>query len=280
MTERVYVLVVPSMPEDALSVHRQSAGVIENVAGNNTYGIAAADTEGLAVLKPEPVIGEPYIVWHSGSDYSYIGTYLTVDDRGLFALQTMLSRIDGSVYHTTHDDILRADDDAQLQWAALHTEQAETNDKPVETAAVLTRQTRLDSRWDSLDEALTEIADDEEWCSDFESIVKPLGFTGRRPDREFDVRVNVSFTVTDSATSGQMDRRLGDEYDLSDLTVSELRFDASAEITVRITARNADQAMEAIGRAEVEEKLESLTSSGIEVDEWEVRGADEAEDIS
>jgi hypothetical protein len=280
MTERVYVLVVPVAPEEELSVHRQSAGVIENVAGNNTFGIAAADAEGMAVLRPEPVAGEPYLVWRSGSDHSFIGTYLTADDRGLFALQTLLSRIEGSVYHSTHDDILRADDDAQLQWTALRTERAETADKPVVTAAVLTRQTRLQSRWDSLDEALTETADDEEWCSDFESIVRPLGFTGRRPDREFDVRVNVSFTMTDSTTSGQMDRRLSDEYDLSDLTVSELRIEASTEIMVRITARNGDQAMEAVGRAEVEEKLESLTGSTIEVDEWEVREADEAEDIS
>lgn len=172
-----------------------------------------------------------------------------------------------------------------VRWQDLRLEEPDSEKVANELRAAIAK---MNAQWDALNEALNEKANDQDWCSEFESIVQPLGFTGRVPENKcYTVDVNVTFThqVTYDDSSRDFDSHvrelLGGGSDLNSFT---LDIEASHTASIHISSdvvRDSNLCCEDCIKEYIDESLvqSALDDEGVwysSIEDYEVSSYEES----
>lgn len=139
----------------------------------------------------------------------------------------------------------------------------------------------MEERWETLSEALNEKADEQDWCSDFESVVRPLGLPGRtRMAYDVDVTVTIEYTLDESNTSTDFDRALSEEVGHE---IGHFSGTISVEIPITVHIGGVSDSDEAEGEVDSEHIEARLDAMGVSYDgivDWDVRSSSACHDTS
>lgn len=132
------------------------------------------------------------------------------------------------------------------------------------------------SEWERFNEVLNELADDHDFCSEYEGIIEPLGLSPR--NRDYSLEINVTFEATIESPSGMLDERISSDIDLS-VTTSEVRFTAEAKVWVERSGRDSDDAYGSVDSEDLEDRLRDQLSgcSNIDVTDWSLEDSTTAD---
>ena len=274
-------------PEEP-SVDRQEepeVATIENVLTNNTFGMGKANEDGRCVLNPEPVIGRHYLYWRTWSDSeSYLGTYVHAtpndeDNKNQRILgYRRVIRMGGNRSLHNSTDMVSMDGEIPdtLKWVEVATVKPELADDEAQQArrsALRISLNQLATGFSDLNEAMNEVAEEQSWCSEYEDIVRPLGFEGRESQkRDYNVEVKVTFTLEDESPSSRVDSYLNSAYGI-DVSADYVEIKGTVTFTIRASEMSSqDDARDYVDTDTVQEELDNLTSASVNVEDWSIEG--------
>lgn len=280
----------PETPEEP-SVDRQEeaeaeaeVATIENVLTNNTFGMGKANEDGRCVLNPEPVVGRHYLYWRTWSDSeSYLGTYVhaTPDNEEnknprILAYRRVIRMGGNRSMHNSTDMVSMEGDTETLKWVEVATAKPEPAAPDVQQgrrSSLRMTLDRLATGFSDLNEAMNEVAEEQSWCSEYEDIVRPLGFEGRESQkRDYNVEVKVSFTLEDESPSSRVDSYLNSAYGI-DVSADYVEIKGSVTFTIRASEMSGeDDARDYVDTETVQEELDSLTSASVSIEDWSIEG--------
>lgn len=251
-------------------------------------------------LDPEPVAGGQYVAWAKGwapGGFSVLlaccqndeGT-LTFTQSGHFAGRA------GVVEHvgTPGSWILTLQNlKTDYHWVKAVPSKPEHDPEAPVNSQIHNRLTVLNERKDTYSDALNELAEDNGWCSEFESVVQTLGFPGRdEMAKDYSVELEVTFSMTDSGPSSWMDRRVETEVfsdNVSSLSLTEMTFEGTLHFTMTVEGvkpvrgsaslheRIQAAIKESLSETRIESALDDLLPGSTSVSSWEIRGFEEDE---
>lgn len=281
----------PEEFSEEASVDRQdtepAVETIENAVTNNTHGMAEADDEGRAVLRPTPEIGGRYLYWHRYSEEAFLGTYVErhlgeAKKTGQFLAAHRVFRVGTEVRVVNSSDYI-TDPVATEDYLWV---KAKTGTLPEPDAETLEgRKSRLRQQltalavtFTDLNEQMNELADEHEWCTEYEDIVKPLGFEGRESKlRNYEVEVQATIRIEDESPSSRLDNQLESEFGIS---MSASSIEVTADVTVYITVEDqpdAESAENYIDSDVVYSHIDNETTASFELVDYVVQTAREAD---
>jgi hypothetical protein len=283
-------LILSEVDETAAVV--AAATYMDNTTEGHTLGKAHLEENGRVHIDPPKVPGEMYLTWYNGNDWYRDHAMLqvaTADER-LVSLGYFNRGVDGNVYY--HDDIwadVRGPGwgaDTTMHWAKVAMTDPDVNETTsTERAGVLTTQAEESHEaFENLNDALNELARQQSWCGEYERTMDAIGMRHRRsggrvpfdPDNltdapterhAYDVEFTVDVTIRDDSPSYRVTNMLESEY--SAYSVSELRFDASINVTVRgIVADNEEQAEESVTQSQISDELDGMIEGEFEINDY------------
>lgn len=138
------------------------------------------------------------------------------------------------------------------------------------------RIAEMDRFWDSWSEAMNEVAEDDNWCEEYEAVVIPLGFPGReRRERDWTVRgwaiADIEIDSPPSAVDRAVSNYVGTHFEIGSMTVHGV----SVHWSMSVRATTEDEAGDQISSDEVEECLRNSYEGSFDVSDW---GVDEVEE--
>ena len=256
----------------------EEAGGVQTVDASEdgpAMGWARDEGEGRALVRPEPVQGEHYVLWNANSqNVAFLGVFVGGSVMNSF---TQLDRTDGGIRAENRFAALYTNLE-DLRWAPARRKQAERKDPTDEEqrAAIATLRDTLaekQARLSALNEALNEKAKEQNWCSEYEGVIEPLGLEPREQNKDWDVEVEVEFRLTDNSPSSQMDERLDSEYGIA-IVSSSVEVYGKATVTVRVEDQpdDDDEISESIDTDMVENALCGAVGSSVDLDvsDWTI----------
>jgi hypothetical protein len=248
-----------------------------------TRGLAEADADGRVLLNPELEVGGMYLYWTAGrewTDGSIVEGRIVRDITdgapafshvGYWTMERFNGEL-GPYFYTSRRTVLDPDDEYPKNWAKLALTTPEpTNTDTLVWSAMLSREAQLFSEFNA---ATNTLAEENEWCSEYEGIVEKLGMEGREEKtRDWDVAVDVDFSFTVDSVSGAIDRAVASDYSIPGISISSARFTGSTRVNITVSElRNEDAVRDYIDTNEVYEALSSMMSGAddIEVDDYTI----------
>lgn len=139
----------------------------------------------------------------------------------------------------------------------------------------------MDEKWEALNEALNERAEQEAWCGEYERAVTPLGFTGRHAGRHcYDMSVDVDVESTVSSLSSDFDDQWASEIGTG-LSVSASRAVVRYEVSLTVHVcdqENSADAEQEVTAARLREELDGALDSSYEILDFTVTDAEQADE--
>lgn len=255
-----------------------------------TRGLGEAEADGRVLMNPELEVGGIYIFWSERDDWvrssSTEARVVRSIENGVpvfdFLGYYVVERVNGedvAYFYSSRRTVL--DSDTTKGWAklALTTPTAtETDTSRWETV----KSTEL-TEFREFNNATNSLAEDNDWCSEYEGIVERLGMEGRTPNQsDYDVRVSVNFSFqTAGSPSGAIDRAVASDHDIDGISLSSATYTGTAAITIRVSDQtNEDDARDYIDSEVVENELSSMMSGAedIEIDDYTVVSVSETDE--
>lgn len=263
---------------NAVSVDRQET--IENADGWPTFGGAETTIEGDVLLKPEPVVGQKYLIWRDEADTTYVGTFVgTVGGAPTAQCEGRIVNVNGETVGTGADHrVLFNDAERNWKWAkaALVKPEPETVDITAESQKLTTLRaqvTALQVEFETMNENLNETAEEKGWCPEYEEIVEPLGMTGRQRETDWDVEIRADITLEDDSPNSRVNSDLGSLIGM-DFECESYEIKGSVTVTITRTARSGGDASNGIEsddvRSAVYNELSSHVDRSFTIDDWNV----------
>lgn len=137
-------------------------------------------------------------------------------------------------------------------------------------------------------EALNEMAEEKDWCGEYEQVMSVVGFPGRsKKTGDFDVEVNASWTYSNSGPSSYLDSQMRPLIadDMQGFEMSDLTIEGTGTITVRVRGFEYDEDADLesvladyVDTTMVEEALNDATSNSgsFDVSDWSILSHEEA----
>jgi len=259
-----------------------------NAADGPTWGHAVVGEDECVVVNPDLEAGKLYLVWaervipwDAASRITLVG-YLgkpeeaEVHDRFVFVGAYSTSPA-GVVNFVNDTSIQFAHSDRELlKWAELALTTPEPDSERTANALYSTMTTESGA-FTALNEAMNELADEHDWCSDYESIIEPLGMEGRVQEKDWLVEVDVTFTFDDENPSGEFDERAATRHAVDGLTITNASYSATARISIYVDDTSEQGARDYIDSSEIEERLQNMMShaSSVDVSNWDIYSVEE-----
>lgn len=249
---------------------------IDGTTDGPTLGLAATNAAGRVALDPALMPGRQYVLWGGRANQGqvYIGTYMLGQD-DIFRISDCAYRdAHGAVDNYTTLTTLRKD--SVEHWADLKLERPESlGDEGAKNLLREQAQT-IRTEFADLNENMNELASNEDWCEEYERIILPLGMTARE-DRKVDweVTVNVSFTMDEDSPSHSFDQAISDLWDGGDITASSFSITGVATVEVVVSAVDQQDAYEQVDSQLVRDRMDDLFPGSIEINDYECIEAEE-----
>jgi hypothetical protein len=246
-------------------------GHLRDTADGPTMGKAHVEASGFVRIEPEPVSGKAYLVWGNPNAGS---TYLMLRQGERFTPLGYYTRSGGGEPVFTAS--AHALPSAETHWvlARLDTPVNTFSPEALEQHHTLL-QTQLRSattQWETLGEALVEMAKDKDWCSNYEDFARPLGLPERETRGDWVAVVSARIEVEIDSPDSSVDSRLSSIYDLPELSTTSLSFTGTVEVRVYRTDCTEDDFRDGICTDDIVEALDS--SADINVIDWEIERVD------
>lgn len=240
------------------------------------------------VLNPEPVAGATYVAWDKTwvtGNYSQIMRCLADPEGGLWFSDGGRFRMgeDGAARPMSHlqSGVLRSLDTLrdEFNWIKAEPRRLALGDGAVDPN-IARQVTVIDERKETYSDALNELAQDHDWCSEYEAVVQPMGFPGRGDTGDYIVDVTASFEWEDDSPSSNMDNRVQDHLFHGNIdTLSMNRMTISGSVTVSLTVSEVrvaggddpkDAVADRIDSDAVKERIEEMMGGYVTVDDYEI----------
>jgi hypothetical protein len=252
--------------------------MVEHVDGSPegpTMGLVEVNDRGHVEVNPTPVEGRFYIHWdfgltnilaqYKGGAWRPMGHYQRVTSGGAST---------GEVRYTLSSGIQIAEGS---RWAPARLETPDApalqdlTERKVHLQRLLTEQ---NTKWSQLDEALTDLAKQKDWCSEFEAFAEPLGFSPRENKGDWDVWVDVTFTATIESPDSSVDDKLASYYDLPGLSMTSMSFSGTMRVCITVQDETEDYARDYIDSSVLYDNIS--TSAEITIDDYSIDRIDAA----
>lgn len=265
---------------------------------------AASPMLGLAdstnpVLNPDPEPGCEYVAWSKEWTPGHASALMQCCRRGgetvLFRGGTYRGSQDGPVSTSTPWSAELSVDGLReaYQWVKAAPSPAVHPEGPVDPE-ISSRLELMTERKGTYSDALNQLAEEQDWCSEYESVVQPLGYPGRAEEaKDYAVTLSVTFAMEDDGPSAWMDRRVETEIfhdNVSSLSLNQMTFSGTLNFTMSVygikPARGSESLDSRISAAisdylddtKIEGALEDLLSGSFTVSEWSIDSYDEDDD--
>lgn len=252
-----------------------------------TRGIAEAEPDGRVLLNPDIEVGGMYVFWSTRQSWpdranmveGRICTAITDGTPtfqyfGYWAVERF-NDADTPYFYSSRRTILDGTTENK-GWAKL----AMTGATEVTTTdADVTRLNDLRSaeaaEFSEFNESTNTLARDNDWCSEYEGIVEPLGMEGRtKTVHDYDVELSVDFSFEVDSVSSRIDTEVGNQYDIPGISLDSATFTGTASVTITLSDRDEDDDLEDyIDTSDVEDALNREMSgvSSIDVNDWSIQ---------
>lgn len=255
------------------------------------------------VLNPEPVAGATYVAWDKTwitGNYSQIQHCLADPEGGLWFSDGGRFRMDeGGVARpmsNMQSGVLRGLDalKAGFNWIKAEPRRLALGDGPVDLD--IARQTTvIDERKETYSEALNELAENHDWCSEYEAVVQPMGFPGRQEQaKDYTVELSVTFEMEDGGVTSSMDNRVAESVfsdNVSSLSLDSMSYAGTLRFSMAVngvkpTPPNGTDSLESriddgirnrLDTADVESALEALLPGSFNVLDWDIQSVEESD---
>lgn len=212
-----------------------------------------------------------FLVNHAGRVLRQFHSRIPGSDTGVWGMDTM------SVGELSADGL------TVVKIAPKETEKA--NDDVQEDRARLFRQKirEFNTHWEGLGDALNELADDADWCSEYEDVVRPLGMEGRESNeqRDYEVTVSVQGSFEWDSPSSRLDMAIEDYLDgtMANVSTSNIRVHGSFAVVVRIEEvsegdAGSDYFLERVTNEMIVDAMESEGFIDCEADDFNITSWD------
>lgn len=227
-------------------------------------GVEGTDT---VLVNPKPKDGSFYIVWSRGARSN---SYVALKQWGQEELR-IIGRLRGTGSINTGYSGGLGDyftETSRLRWVELNQDLLSSAGPAEDSATVFdTKIQRLekqlaDSRekFVALNDALSELADEQGWCSEYEGVMSRLNMEGR-PVRYFhDVRVSLTITQTEEgAANTTLGRVLENSIGFGG-AVRNLTYSTEYVIRLYTRGKNKEMAISRLTKEEVEKGIKNRVS--------------------
>lgn len=259
---------------------------VEDISADGpTFGFAQAEEDGRVRLNPDLEAGEMYLFWspnlpRNATAMTEVRLVLAVaagDEPATFAHigYYTTERIAGTAvpyFYSNRRTVL--DSSTDKAWAKLALASAAV---PLDTDADQYRTTLTTERvgFAEFNNATNTLANDNDWCSEYDDIVTALGMEGRTKSlNDYYVTVSADFSFSVDDVSSSMDREIANHYDVPGFSGSSATFTGTATVEVYVSEQESEEdARDNVGTSEIEEALSNMMSyaDDIEVTDYSVR---------
>lgn len=277
------VAISADLPEELMDARQFLSDI---TAEGPARGFAELDAAGRAPLNPAPAVGDIYIFWSARRDwevnnYSEARMCVEVPAEGDPVYKMMgywsWETVRGTrtpYWYSNRRTVIDAQDQKWVKMALTTAEETNT-DTSVWTSRLATEA----AAFTEFNEATNTLAEDNDWCSEYEGIVEPLGMEGRTSKvRDWTVEVSVDFSFEVDSVSGVIDRAVESDNSIPGISISSARFTGSTTITITVSEQsNEDSVRDYIDSELIEEELSNIMSGAdsIDVDDYDIRSIDE-----
>lgn len=146
--------------------------------------------------------------------------------------------------------------------------------------SVNTKRWAAAEKFEALNEALNENANERDCCPEYEGIVEPLGFEPRNQDKDWSVDVSVRATISMNSVPGEIDEKVS-EYMGGDIALcieGGVEFTATFDITISVDDQSSeDSVRDYIDSEMVENEIDAMLSNGAvsELHSWNITDVNE-----
>lgn len=265
----------------------RTALVVEDITVNGpTRGMAQAEDDGTVLLSPDPVVGDMYLLWDTrrwdpARTVTDLVTYTGEEDGvkrwasvGYYGWDRYNNRVTFQLDH--YRGLVTP---AEPQWAKLRMEVPEPTSTPEQVAVLRAQLETLQSARKEFNTALNQLASDNDWCGEYERIIEKVGMKGRRT--EWEVELSVDFTFEDNNPEGSNVEDAAEERYGSSMTLTEVRYTAKMDVTLRVTAQDEDSIDDAISTSDIHDQIRDALgyrASNIDVDDYSIESTSEVND--
>lgn len=249
---------------------------IDGSTDGPTLGLAATNDAGRVAVDPELVPGRQYVLWGGRANQGqvYIGTYMIGHD-GIFRISDCTYR-DAHGAVDSYANLLTWSKDSVEHWAELKLERPVSLDHEGAKSLLREQAQTVRTEFADLNENMNELASNEDWCEDYERIILPLGMSAREDRKvDWDVTVNVSFTMEEDSPSMSFDQAISDLWDGGSITASSFSITGTATVEVAVSAVDREGAYGQVDSQLVRDRMDDLFPGSIEINDYECTHAEE-----
>lgn len=271
----------PAAAEEPTDAHQF---VEDTSVDGPTFGFAQAEDDGRVRLNPDLEAGQMYLFWSPGlargansmTEARLVLAAATEDEPAQFAHigYWTSERVSGGLvpyFYSNRRTVL--DSATEKAWAKLALA-ASTEPTVTDTDRFTTLLTTEQSEFREFNDATNTLAEDNDWCSEYEDIVTTVGMEGRtKKVNDYYVTVSADFSFYADSVSSNMDREIANSYDVPGFSGTSATLTGSATVDIFVSERtDEDDAGECIDSSMVEEALENMMSnaSDIDVSDWSI----------
>src|SRR5919205_79503 len=276
-----YIEVEP--PADLVGRPTEAPETIDAGFDGPAMGLAEQDSgTGRALKNPELVDGNYYIAWRrdaaAPTEYCYLTVYTgTASGEGGYLRATARMRRDGQRLNTVSiTDVLLV---GNLHWAkarmAPPAEKVSGEQEQALLSGLRLRLSNSTARFAEFNEALNEKAREQEWCSEYEGVIVPLGMEPREVKKNWVISVTAHFETTDDSPSSSVDNVLSEQYDVEDLSLTTVTMSGKVTVKLRVSEMTEDEARNWVDRYEVENELAEMFPGSASCTDWDIDGIEE-----
>lgn len=282
------------------------ARTIENSTTNNTMGRAKVGEDGLVVLNPPLVPGVAYIAWDTADlgfrRISIVG-YAETRHRETIQPVGYLSRnrddsLPGTFTNDLYTNMINTSRGGAPQWVELgslpHTENEDAESERVAEILAL-RRTEFND-FESLNDALNDLAEEQSWCGEYEETMSRIGMRSRRSStpltfqpgtpiqtvsnrHAYDIEVEVDFTRQTDYINSTIESALESSSNFNG-SVSSITFSARTTMTINGVVADDDQsARDSIDLSQVENAMDEAGVEYDDIDDWNIEDVTEDDDF-
>lgn len=268
ISDMVYIEVEAPVTAGGPAVSEDAA--VDGSFGGPTFGLAEVNGEGHVEVSPEPVDGKFYVHWDDaghtvtlvqrvGEEWKSLGYYSRVTYSGEPTGDLRFSGGAGIEVGTA------------TRWALARLETpAPAEDFDIgERRNNVVRMLEVEAaKWERLDEALTTLAKDKDWCSEFESFAEPLGFSPRETKGDWVVTVRARISGSIDSPDSSIDSRVGSIYDLEGLEMTTMSFEGTVNVRIYVSDCTEEYARDYVDSSTIEEAIDS--NAEITVNDYDI----------
>lgn len=239
-------------------------------------------------LCPTPVDGQYYLLWDGGDPNVAQRVRLSIWDAktekfwGLYRIRTGRNASRSTLGYS---DEYHSESIGTQQWVPAdrpgQAPEVVKEDRPQLMADIADQRRRTAARREEFSDRLNDLAEDNSYCSEFESIVQGVGLPGRvKSQNDVEVTIHAEVRLSDDSPSSRIDNLVGEDAGATSLSLSNAEYTGTMNVTVSLsqvevtTETDYDDVYELIPNDDVEdaitEMLDGYTLESLE--SWSVEG--------